>query len=96
MKKITFLTIILFATLLFTACKSKTENKMNNNPLLQEFTNEYGIPPFEKIKPEHFLPAFEFAMQEQLDNIDKIVNNTEEPTFEQNISNLLQSSRSKH
>ena len=30
-----------------------------NNPLLKEFKNEYGIPPFESIKEEHYLTAFD-------------------------------------
>ena len=31
------------------------------NPLLQEWTTPFGVPPFDKIRNEHFLPAFEEA-----------------------------------
>ena len=34
-----------------------------NNPLLKEFKNEYGIPPFELIKEEHYIPAFDKAIE---------------------------------
>lgn len=80
-------TLILLLTLAlsFGACKTN-KNKMNSdNPLLKEFTNDYGIPPFEQIKNEDFLPAFEQAMQDQNDNIKKIVENQEAPTFQNTI-----------
>jgi len=84
MKKVLLLTTILFV--LFSACKEKKETDMqNSNPLLNEFTAKYGIPPFEDIKNEHFLPAFKEAMKQQMDNINLIVSSTEEPTFENTI-----------
>lgn len=85
MKKITFIALLLIA-IAFSACKQSNTTEMStDNPLLQEFTNEYGIPPFDKIKTEHFLPAFKTAMEEQNKNIQQIVDNKEEPTFENTI-----------
>ncbi len=55
------------------------------NPLLEEWTTEYGIPPFDKIKAEHFAPAFEVAIAEHKAEIDAIVASDEEPTFENTI-----------
>ena len=55
------------------------------NPLLEEWTTEYGIPPFDKIKAEHFTPAFEVAIAEHKAEIDAIVASDEEPTFENTI-----------
>ena len=43
-----------------------------NNPLLQDWTLPYGLPPFRDIRPEHFEPAFEVAMREELAEIDAI------------------------
>ncbi|MBN2662518.1 MAG: M3 family metallopeptidase [Bacteroidales bacterium] len=59
-----------------------------DNPLLQEYTNEYGIPPFDLIKTEHFLPAFNATMDEQTAIIQQIIDNTDEPTFENTIEAL--------
>ena len=55
------------------------------NPLLAEWNTPYGIPPFEQVQPEHYIPAFKAAMAAELAEIDAIVNNTEEPTFENTI-----------
>ena len=55
------------------------------NPLLTESTAPFGAPEFDKIKTEHYLPAFEAAIAEAKAEIDAIVANTEEPTFENTI-----------
>ena len=55
------------------------------NPLLVEWDTPYGIPPFEQVQPEHYIPAYKVAMAAELAEIDAIVNNTEEPTFENTI-----------
>ena len=46
-----------------------------SNPLLEQPKNGYGIPAFDQVKPEHYLPAFEAAIAEQKAEIDAIVNN---------------------
>ena len=55
------------------------------NPLLEEPKNEYGIPAFDKVKLEHYLSAFEAAIAEQKQEIEAIVNNEAEPTFDNTI-----------
>ena len=50
-----------------------TEKSMNNNPFLKKSTLQYQAPEFDKIKDEHFKPAFEIGLKEQLANIDKII-----------------------
>ena len=55
------------------------------NPLLQEPKNEYGIPAFDKVKLEHYIPAFEAAIAEQKQEIEAIVNNDSEATFDNTI-----------
>jgi peptidyl-dipeptidase Dcp len=78
MKRIIMLTIS--AGLLFAAisCKEK-------NPLLTDYKTPFNVPPFEKIKVEHFEPAFIEAMAQQKTAIEKIINNPKEPTFENTI-----------
>ena len=55
------------------------------NPLLKESSAPFGAPEFDKIKNEHYLPAFEAGIAEAKAEIDAIVANEEEPTFENTI-----------
>lgn len=79
MKKL-FLSL-LSAGVMLGACSQKQEV----NPLLEAWDTPYQIPPFEKVKPEHYIPAFKIAMAKELEEIDAIVNNQEEPNFENTI-----------
>ncbi|HEY4539465.1 MAG TPA: M3 family metallopeptidase [Faecalibacter sp.] len=56
-----------------------------NNPLLEKFDTPFESAPFSKIKIEHYQPAFEQAIKEAKEEIDQIVNNPQEPTFENTI-----------
>ena len=55
------------------------------NPLLTESTAPFGAPEFDKIEDAHYLPAFEAAIAEAKAEIDAIVANQDEPTFENTI-----------
>ena len=57
----------------------------HTNPLLEQPKTPFGVPAFDQIKLEHYLPAFEKAIAEQKEEIDAIVNNETEPTFENTI-----------
>lgn len=70
----------------FLCLLSSCDNKMN--PLLTDSTLPYGAPQFDKIKTEHYLPAFEQAITEAKAEIDAIVNNPDAPTFENTIAAL--------
>jgi peptidyl-dipeptidase Dcp len=64
------------------------------NPLLSEWTGNYGgVPPFDKVKVEHFKPAMEKAMADALQRIEKIANSAEPPTFENTITELERNDR---
>src|SRR5258705_4172904 len=64
------------------------------NPLLQRWTGPYGgVPPFDQVKVEHFKPALETAMAEQLGEIDAIAANPAPPTFENTIAAMERSGR---
>ncbi len=90
MKKIVR-TILFVFIVVFISCKH--EVKLSDNPLLSEFETPYGVPPFDKIKPEHFLPAFEYAIEVHNKEIDSIVSNEETPSFENTIVALDRSGR---
>lgn len=61
---------------------------MTDNILLKDFDTPYQTPPFDKIKPEFFVPAIKEYIEEARSNIDAIKNNAEEPTFENTIEAL--------
>src|SRR5574344_1556352 len=56
-----------------------------DNPFLKNYETTYGIPPFEKIENKHYMPAFDAGISEQKAEIEKIVSNTDAPTFENTI-----------
>ena len=62
--------------------------KMNENPLLTASDLPYGAPQFDKITNADYLPAFEAAVAEAKAEIDAIVANPEEPTFENTVEAL--------
>lgn len=59
--------------------------KKSDNPLFNEFTSPYGIAPFSEITIEHYREGMLKGMEEQKAEIEAIVNNTDEPTFENTI-----------
>jgi len=89
MKKLLF---ILSLLVMMNSCNT-TGNKGDDNPLMSEFKTPEGVPPFDLIKAEHFVPAFDKAMAVHNAEIDSIVNNPEAPTFENTIVALDQSGR---
>src|SRR5947207_6547357 len=64
-----------------------------DNPLLTESSLPYHIPPFDKIKDEHFEPAVEAGMREELKEVEAVANNSEKPTFENTIVALERTGR---
>lgn len=58
------------------------------NPLLQAWDTPFGLPPFESIRPEHFVPAFEQARREHLAEIDAIARDPAPPDFENSVAAL--------
>lgn len=73
------------------SCDDKKQSA--SNPFFTEWTTPYGIPPFDQIKNEHFMPAIEQGMQQHLEEIDVIVNNQEAPTFSNTIEAMDYSGR---
>ena len=71
-----------------TAMAVLTSCNMEKNPLLTESTLQYGAPQFDKIENQHYLPAFRKGIEIAKAEIDAIVNNPEEPTFENTIEAL--------
>ena len=77
MKRIPLFLSILLMTV---SCKSGTQT--GENPFFSAWETPYGVPPFDRIAPGHFMPAFERAMSLHDAEIEAIVSNNDEPTFE--------------
>lgn len=77
--------------------EQKNKNMTKDNPLLEKWSGPYnGVPPFDKIKVEQFVPAFEAAMAEKQKEIDAIANNTQEPDFANTMDALERSGQTLH
>lgn len=81
MKKI--ITILMMSTsLLYIQAQTNPEN-----PLLKKWEGPYGgVPAFNDYKISDLKPAFEFAIQQKLDELDAIANNPKPPTFDNTIA----------
>ena len=62
-----------------------------SNPLLRRSSLPYEYPPFNLIKDEHYAPALEAGMAEQLEEVDAIAKNAAQPTFDNTIVALERS-----
>jgi peptidyl-dipeptidase Dcp len=60
----------------------------DDNPLLESWTAPHGLPPFGRIRPEHFAPAFAAAMQRQLQELQDIAQQSAAPTFENTLASF--------
>lgn len=60
-------------------------NGQSDNPFFSEFDTPNGVPPFDKIKTEHYMPAFEEGMKRHNVEVEAIITNEEAPTFENTI-----------
>ena len=82
--------IALCAAALLVGCNSK-KTDMQDNPFLSAYDTPYEIPPFDKISYEHYLPALEAGIAQKQAQIDSIVANPDEATFENTIMPLERS-----
>ncbi len=64
---------------------TEAEEEVEDNPFFLESELDYGMPPFDRIEDEHFQPALERGMEEQMEEIEAIADNDEEPTFQNTI-----------
>ncbi|MDC1031173.1 M3 family metallopeptidase [Flavobacteriaceae bacterium] len=59
-----------------------------SNPLLENFDTPFESAPFSKIKTEHFIPALKHSIDLALDEIDTVVKNTANPSFDNTLEAL--------
>ncbi len=87
--KLTF--FILMAVILLSPLNYPNEEKNMNNPFFKEWKTPHQTPPFNEIKEEHFLPAFEEGMKQQKAEVDELLNNKDKATFENTIEAMEKS-----
>jgi len=75
---------IVVVTIILSSCSMK--DNQNINPFLGEYNTPFGVPPFDLIENEHFIPAFKEGIKQQEAEIDVIVNNSESPNFSNSIA----------
>ena len=93
MKPLRRLTLYL-AALAFAACAGEAPGPTgsvvsgHDNPLLAEWHTDFGVPPFDLIRNEHYLPGMREAMAAHKQEIAAIVSNPEPPSFQNTIEAL--------
>ncbi|GAB3261765.1 M3 family metallopeptidase [Larkinella harenae] len=79
---------LLVSAMLLTAFESANGQSTAPNPFFSAYNTPFDVPAFEKIKPEHFEPAFEEGIKQQAADIAKITGQTQTPTFANTIEAL--------
>ena len=64
-----------------------------SNPFFESWTTPFGLPPFDQIRTEHFLPAYEAALQAHEAEIDAIRLNAAAPDFPNTIEAMEKAGR---
>ncbi|MFA6597157.1 MAG: M3 family metallopeptidase [Ignavibacteriaceae bacterium] len=79
---------LIFSVFLFTilcAFTMQSDKNKVDNPFFHEWKTPFGTPPFNEIKDEHFMPAYEEGMKQQVAEVEQIINNKEKATFKNTI-----------
>src|SRR5882724_5743150 len=69
------------------------QSTTTDNPLLEDWRGPFGVPPFGRIAPEHFMPAFDRAFAEHDTEIAAIASDAAAPTFESTIEAMERTGR---
>jgi peptidyl-dipeptidase Dcp len=76
------------------SCNPTTKNMSEKvNPFFSEYSTPFHVPPFDEIREEHYLPAYEKGIAMHKQEIEEIINNKEEPDFENTIAALDRSGK---
>ncbi|MDD5606902.1 MAG: M3 family metallopeptidase [Ignavibacterium sp.] len=84
-----FISVFLFIAVLSSGISAQQMNI--NNPFFTEYTTPFQTPPFDKIKNEHYLPAFYEGIKIKRAEIDAVINNPDKPTFDNTIAAIEKS-----
>ncbi len=73
---------------MISACKKGDKTNISDNPFFNEYDTPYGVPPFDKIKAEHYMPAFQEGIVQQTNEINAITESKDSATFENTVEAL--------
>ncbi|MDD8011496.1 MAG: M3 family metallopeptidase, partial [Acidobacteriota bacterium] len=85
--------VVLAGAALIAASSRPPVSGASGNPFFADFDTPFQVPPFDRIKPEHFLPAFEKGMAEQQAAVAAIVADPAPPDYENTIAALDRSDK---
>jgi len=80
-----------FVFILIACLCTVTCTKQEKNPFFSEWKTEFSLPPFDQIQKEHYIPAFEKGIEQEKQEIENIVENKDDPTFENTLEALEKS-----
>lgn len=87
MKKISML-LMTILVIFFVSCKQQSKHAKDMNPFLMQYNTPFNVPPFDKIKNEHYLPAIKEGIEQQKREIEDIINNEKPSDFKNTIEAL--------
>jgi len=67
------------------SCNNQGDGGKETNPFFARYKTPFEVPPFDKITTDHYMPAFERGMAEEKEEVEKILSNPDEPTFENTV-----------
>ena len=80
-----FLSVIALSIMTLASCTNNEKPAAENNPFFSDYGTPFETPAFDKIKNEHYIPAFEEGMKQQKAEIDVIIKNRAVPDFQNTI-----------
>lgn len=80
-----FLSVIALSIMTLTSCTNNEKPAAENNPFFSDYGTPFETPAFDKIKTEHYIPAFEEGMKQQKAEVDAIIKNRAVPDFQNTI-----------
>lgn len=83
--------LLITMSILIMSAMTLSSAPKNDNPFFKEYKTPFGVPPFDQIKLEHYMPAFEEGMKQQEKEISAIITKKSQPTFQSVIEPLERS-----
>ncbi|HXK59989.1 MAG TPA: M3 family metallopeptidase [Acidobacteriota bacterium] len=80
--------VLVFGFIVTSGMVQAQDSSTQDNPFFSEWTTPFQVPPFEKIKTEHFLPALREGIAQQRREVEAIIKNQEPPSFANTIEAL--------
>ncbi len=87
------LTMLFLAGVFFMSCNEPQNTAQTGNPFEQEWQTPYGVPDFDRISTDDYMPAFKKGMEQHLAEVKQIAENPEAPTFNNTVAAMEKSGK---